>query len=111
MRAMVCLVSRQTMQNVLPILMYVPSNVYLLTTTEEKESGERIQRLCKQKKIEAELVEGIDAYDTGTVRSAIERIKSSMTQAELAINITGGTKLMSIAAYEVAKQYGIPAFY
>ncbi|MCX7983503.1 MAG: DUF1887 family CARF protein [Bacteroidetes bacterium] len=111
MSTIVCLVSRQVMQNVLPILMYAPRSVFLLTTEEEAICAQRIKNLCNQKRIEATVIKGIHAYTPVTVANSIKKIVQMIPQNEVMVNLTGGTKLMSIAAFETARSLGIPTFY
>lgn len=110
MKSIICLVSRQTMANVLPIMMFKPSRVYLLTTEEERDAAIRIRNVCTLKKIDTKIIEGIDPYDTQTVRRAMENVLEG-NNVQFIVNLTGGTKLMSLAAYEVARENNLSALY
>lgn len=103
MSTIFCLVSRQTMPNVLPVLMYNPEIVVLFATPEEIKSAVYLDRLFKQKGIKVIRKDGLDAYDFQKFK---EVIKSELENhpKDTCLNLTGGTKLMALAAYEVFKE-------
>lgn len=100
MKTMFCLVSRQAMANVLPVLMYKPKNVVMFTTPEEKKSADNLQKLFISKSISVKRIDGLDAYDYKNFK-AIVLSELRNYQSETTLNVTGGTKLMALAAYEV----------
>lgn len=108
---LICLISRQAMPNVLPVLMMKPNKVYLLTTNEEKSCGIHLENLFKSKNIEVVIKGGIDAYSPQTVTNSLSEIIQSEDKSLFSINLTGGTKVMSFAAYDFAREHNIPAFY
>jgi hypothetical protein len=99
MKTLINLIGEQPIPNLLPPL-YLKSqrNILLYTDTTEK-AANRIKRIlsdCELKKI--------DPYD---LIMAINGIKSVIKPGEETIfNLTGATKIMSVAAYEVAKEIG-----
>lgn len=99
MNTMFCLVSRQAMANVLPVFMYRPSNVVLFTTPEEKHCADNLERLFKSKNFNVLRKDNLNAYDYIAFKGVVknELIKF---QEEVCLNVTGGTKLMALAAYE-----------
>lgn len=100
MKTMFCLVSRQAMANVLPVFMYRPKNVVLFTTPEEKKSADNLESLFNSKSILVRRIDGLNAYDYISFKKIIfEELKNN--QDEACLNVTGGTKLMALAAYEV----------
>lgn len=111
MKSIILLVSRQAMANVLPVLMYKPDKVYLLTTKEEAQCGNNLKQLFRDKKILVEEIKNIDAYDGKTVKNAINNILLKSKDEEIVLNLTGGTKLMALAAFQIANQKKINAFY
>lgn len=87
------------MANVLPVLMYKPNNVILFITPEEKHCADNLEKLFKAKGIEVRRNDGLDAYDYIRFKEAVKsQLKS--TEGETWLNVTGGTKLMALAAYE-----------
>lgn len=97
MKTLINLIGVQPIPNILPPL-YLKSqkNILLYTDTTEK-AANRIKKIlsdCELKKI--------DPYD---LTMAINAIKSVINPDEETIfNLTGATKIMSVAAYEVAKE-------
>lgn len=99
MLTMYCLVSRQAMANVLPVFMYNPSSVVLFTTPEENQCADNLEKLFKSKKISVKRKDNLDAYDYNSFK---ETVKQELEQSDTVVwlNVTGGTKLMALAAYE-----------
>lgn len=97
---MFCLVSRQSMANVLPVFMFKPKNVVLFATPEEEKSADNLQKLFHSKSISVKRIDGLNAYDFVNFKNIVsEQLNNSADETYL--NITGGTKLMALAAYEV----------
>ncbi len=96
---MFCLVSRQAMANVLPVFMFMPEKVVLFTTPEERYCADNLEELFKSKGIKVHRRDNLDAYDyikfKVEVNDELEKINDSVW-----LNVTGGTKLMALAAYE-----------
>jgi len=99
MNTIYCLVSRQAMANVLPVFMYKPSKVMLFTTPEENQCADNLNKLFESKKISVKIKDNLDAYDYTSFK---ETVKQELEQSEgdVCLNVTGGTKLMALAAYE-----------
>lgn len=100
MNTMFCLVSRQAMANVLPVLMYKPAQVILFATPEEKRTANNLEKLFLRKGIAVFREDDLDAYDYISFRSIVKTELEKYTSAEVCLNVTGGTKLMALAAYE-----------
>lgn len=99
MKTIFCLVSRQAMANVLPVLMFKPKSVVLFTTPEEKQCADNLEKLFNSKRIKVKRIDGLNAYDYIRVKEiVIKELKSA--ENEPLLNVTGGTKLMALAAYE-----------
>jgi len=107
---LVCLVSRQPMANVFPILMYKPENVFLLSTQEELLCAKHLQSLFVRKGSKVFLYDDISAYDQLTLNKRLLSISNNYG-VDLFLNITGGTKLMAITAYEFFREINKPVFY
>ncbi len=65
-----------------------------------------IERLQIDSDVKSILVtpDGIDAFDVAKIQAACENMVMEYTDTEWIFDITGGTSLMSIAAYEAAKR-------
>lgn len=102
----VAIVSEQILANLIPILMEKPDIVYLVTSKEmqRRRLDQRVKKLIEKEGIQAVIVG--DAPDVGLVfihefaLALIARIRSEHPEAELVLNATGGTKLMSIGFVE-----------
>jgi hypothetical protein len=112
----VCLVSDQTIPNILGIIHQKPDELLLLTTREMENKNKSAAILACLKGM---------GLDYGACQHKIEIIEDSITdcQRKLAswisgredddfmVNLTCGTKIMSIAAFEQFKDYGSRMFY
>ncbi len=87
------------MANVLPVLMFQPKNVILFTTPEENYCADNLEKLIKSKNIKVKRIDGLDAYDYIKFKDAVKK-ELEFTEGETWLNVTGGTKLMALAAYE-----------
>lgn len=112
----VCLVSDQTIPNILGIHHFRPDEALFITTTEmeKKNKVEHIMSALKQV--------GLD-YTTRSQRITVREDSlldckqqigkwiAGKEGAEFTINLTGGTKIMSIAVYDYFKDYGSKMIY
>ncbi len=102
---LVCLVSGQPMPNIIPAFVNKPHIVVLLTTTQEKATADHIKKVYSKNGMKCEIHEQfIDAYDVFSIRRELEKIYDKYCNHKLTMNITGGTKLMAIAAYEFFRE-------
>ena len=99
MTTMFCLVSRQSMANVIPVLMYKPQHVVLFATPEEHRSADLLQSLFGSKSINVKRINGLNAYDYLSFKKVVSDLLEK-TNGDVWLNVTGGTKLMALAAYE-----------
>lgn len=101
---MFCLVSRQAMANVLPVFMLKPKNVLLLSTAEEKQCANNLEKLFVQKNIKVYRRDNLDAYDYKAFREVVrEELKKHGN--DVILNLTGGTKLMALAARDAFAEF------
>ncbi len=108
----ISLIGEQPIPNLLP-LRYQPPDIALLAHTDRtKRVAERLQRLLKSPDIQVRLIP-TDPYDIRRVQADIRGFlaREGLEGAELAFNLTGGTKTMVMAAYELAREYEAPFFY
>ncbi len=106
-----CLVSGQPIPNITPLLdkSFAPENVILLISPGMQQKAEWLERLIKPRGIKVIHWPIDDAWDTEHIQYRVIELLESEYAEGLALNVTGGTKLMSIAAYSVFD--GKPAFY
>ena len=101
---MLCLVSRQTLQNLLPILQYRPQRVLFLSTKEEDASREILEAILRDRDIVCEPPVYLDAYDPAAITQVCAAVRDRLREEPLIVNLTGGTKVMSLATYRVFTQ-------
>ena len=111
MTTMILLVGEQPAPNLLPLRHYNPTQVALVYTSLTQTRAERLaavigrkaqQPMCKT-----------DAFRVADIQTALETYIQGQGWAgdELLFNLTGGTKTMALAAYEVARRMEAAAFY
>jgi hypothetical protein len=101
-----CLVSEQAMANVLPILQLQPRRVLLFTTDEEKTTAHCIAGMIQKRNFECSIVpQLLPPYDALAVRDILNtHVKACGKDEEPVLNVTGGTKVMALGAYETFRQ-------
>lgn len=109
------LISEQTMQNLVPLLALKPARVVHLTTPKTAARSAQIVEAARQANVTTELehirlseMPSIPETSLAVLR-AIEVVRAANETP--VVNFTGGTKLMSIGAYEAAKQAGVISLY
>lgn len=112
MTTMVVLIGEQTVPNFLPIRHYRPKDVIFVYTFTTKQQYERLREVL-QKEIQIHEVE-TEPYNIAAIVASLDnRLKeiASVVSHPLIFNLTGGTKTMVMAAYQVAQQYDAPVIY
>ena len=110
MKVHVAIVSDQTLANLIPVLMARPDMVYLACsdTMESRKLDRRLKTLLEKEGVGVETKYG--APDTALnsihdyARSLKAEIQRSHPDAEIVLNATGGTKLMSLGFVEVFRE-------
>jgi hypothetical protein len=107
MKIHVAIVSDQTLANLIPILMDRPDKVYLACSETMKSRGldGRIERLLRQEGVSVETKCDAPNAGLGAIRAYADSLAAGIRQAhpdaEIVLNATGGTKLMSLGFVEV----------
>lgn len=110
-QAMVCLISKEAMANVLPVLEYKPDMVFLAATNEQVRNAGYLKEFFEKKGIPAEIVSGMSAYQPEPNKIVITELFAKYPDYTFTLNSTGGTKIMSIAAYEAFSSTGMKVIY
>ena len=114
-KAHICFVSDQPLPNILPVLHedMKPEKVYLLCSEQQAKqgNGEAQKAVLEHKGVTVEVVKVADAYDMEHIETAVNELINNHQPDEIVFNATGGTKLMSIAAFEQCLCGGIGVFY
>ncbi len=99
MQTHLCLISKQPLPNLIPLLIEKPQQAVFLVTPEMKIQASRLSRLLQPRGIKVEEV-NIPAYDLETVNGIVEEILRHQTgSSEITLNVTGGTKISAMAAF------------
>ncbi|WP_245231733.1 MULTISPECIES: DUF1887 family CARF protein [unclassified Neisseria] len=110
----VCLVSDQAVPNFVPVLDkdFRPQEVVLLVTEQMKEKAAALAEVMRKRcGVKVRQLEVADAYNMAQVGKEIFNLLRDMDKEQVALNVTGGTKLMAIAAFAMFKEAGYPSFY
>lgn len=110
-----CLVSAQTTPNLLPVLdeTWRPKKVVLACSAPMQHAALAL-RSAIQAKAAGMVVETLDlpnAYDYTALSDTFLSYLAEHADENIALNVTGGTKLMAVAAQEVFRSAGKPVFY
>ena len=110
MTTMIALVGDQPLPNFLPVKHYQPQNVVLFYSTKTKLKYEYLKATL-QKDVHVDGYE-VEPYDILAIAQTIDAqiLRKSYSQPFL-LNLTGGTKPMSLAAYQIAQQSKSPIMY
>lgn len=115
MTTLVCLISHQHVPNLLPVKAIRPDNLLLLVTAGMQQNSHWF--------VQALAVGGLDYSGRCTIiniksENSVEEVKASLNaeynrqvRDEWIINITGGTKPMSIGAHAFARENNLKAIY
>lgn len=108
---MILLVGEQPAPNVLPLRHYNPAQVALVHTDTTHERAKRLAAVIGRRVV-LPLCK-IPAYKVDEIKAGLCDYLNAQawTRGSLVFNLTGGTKTMALAAYEVARQLGARAFY
>jgi len=113
----VCLVSAQPTPNITPVAdaQTRPKRVILVVSNDMQSQAEWLGNVIKQRGVRVEGWPIVDPWDVEHLQSRLmellEREQEGVAGKTLALNATGGTKPMSIAAYETFRAYDLPIFY
>ena len=110
-----CLVSAQATPNLLPVLdeNWRPQRVVLACSAQMKEAAQNLRQVIQTKGggIVVDLLDLPDAYDYAALSDAFLSYLAEHADENIALNVTGGTKLMAVAAQEVFRSARKPVFY
>lgn len=113
---MLALVGDQPMPNIIAALQYQPrpERLELLVTGEEyQQIADNIAKVLKGRMTCCCCQTKVKPFEVADVQSVCRQIveKCQKADEDLVFNLTGGTKTMAMAAYDVARELGKPALY
>jgi len=109
----VCLVSQQATPNFIPVLdkRFRPQRVILVVSPDMRERASWLQTALVQKGIAVTLYDIDDPWNVQRLQDQLLELLVKEAATDLALNVTGGTKPMAIAAQEVFRAEDKPVFY
>ena len=112
----VCIVSDQPIPNYVPVLdnQFRPREVVLLVTGKMQQKAAALEQTLKTRcGVKTRQIAIASEYDMQEMEDKVlgELIALDEAKENIALNLTGGTKLMAIAAYRTFHDAGYPAFY
>ncbi|RIZ68534.1 MAG: DUF1887 family protein [Methylococcales bacterium] len=107
------LVSAQAVPNITPVLdeRFKPREVVLLVSPDMTLRAEWLEQIYHKRGVKSRRWLIDDAYDIEHIRYRVLELLNEYEDGSLALNATGGTKPMSIAAYEEFRDPPRPIFY
>lgn len=109
----VCLVSAQATPNLIAAIdeQWRPRRVVLATSSEMSAAADYLERVLKRRGIAIERLPINDAYDYFRILDTFFAFLEEKKEIPVALNVTGGTKIMAMAAQEAFGAYKKPVFY
>lgn len=107
------LVSAQPIPNITPMLddAVKPKKVVMLVSADMQERARALENIFKPRGISVETCAIADPWDAEQVSETVLDILCHYPDGGIALNATGGTKLMSIAACEAFRSAKAPIYY
>lgn len=113
MKTHVCLVSQQAAANLLPALDLAlkPQKIILVVTRKMQAQAAHLEAVLKESGIKVEKLELSNEHDYDQIANELGALDERLQGDSVTLNITGGTKLMSVAAQFAADALGWSMFY
>ncbi|MCL2877088.1 MAG: DUF1887 family CARF protein [Betaproteobacteria bacterium] len=113
MKTQICLVSAQAAANLLSALDpdLKPQKVVLVVSPKMKTQANNLRSVLREGGLQVALQELADEHDFSKIENDLLQLAGSLEQDEVSLNITGGTKLMSVAAQSIANLHEWRMFY
>lgn len=107
------LVSSQPIPNLTPVLdeRYKPNKTVMLVSPDMQQRADALESIYKPRGIKVEQCRIDDPWDADKISDSILDLLDAYPEGSIALNATGGTKLMSISAFEVFRSCNQPIFY
>jgi len=107
------LVHEDMIPNITPALdpEFRPKKVFLLCSPNANDQTERLEIILKEAGIDVLRWPLHDPWDIEYVRERVLEFVANHDGEDIVLNVTGGTKPMSLAAYEVFRDTGKPIYY
>ena len=96
----VCLISDQPIPNLLPLLQERPRKALFVVTPEMRNQAARLEKVVRGHGITVSVFHIDSAYDYQAIVDVCEKILNEAGETELVLNVTGGTKIAALAAFQ-----------
>lgn len=111
----VMLVGGRQTPNVIGVMKFLPNQVVLIVSKDERMKKNILLDSLRNIELfnlpyEEDIIE-VDAYDFQANLEVIKCICDKYYNKKIHFNLTGSTKVMALAAYEIARKNGIASFY
>ena len=109
----ILLVSDQAAPSLLPALdpALKPAEAILMVSAKMQARADALERVLSEAGVKTTRVALADEHDFGKLENALLEVASTREGQSIALNVTGGTKLMALAAQSVALAAGWSVFY
>jgi hypothetical protein len=107
------LISDQAVPNITPILdeRFRPREIIMLVSQDKQQQADQLERIYRPRGIQTKRWAIDNPWDIEYIRDRVMELMEDYEQEDIALNATGGTKPMSIAAYEVFRSLDKAIFY
>lgn len=107
------LISEQATPNFIPVLdsRFRPREVILLVSPQMRKQAGWLSEVLRRRVERVSEIVVDDAWDVAGIQDTLLELIAARQSSGLALNVTGGTKPMAIAAQEVFRAEGLPIFY
>lgn len=109
----ILLVSAQAAPNLLPALdpEIKPAEVILLVSDKMKRQANALEAVFKEAGVKTTRIPLADEHDFNALEASMMELATARDGQSIALNVTGGTKLMALAAQSIAEAANWPVFY
>lgn len=109
----VVLVSAQAAPNLLPVLdpELKPTEVILLVSAKMQPQADALEKVLQQVGVKTTRTPLANEHDFSALETVLMELATARDGQSIALNVTGGTKLMALAAQSIAEAAGWPVFY
>ncbi len=107
-----CLVSAQATPNLIPVMdqASAPRRVVLAVSQDMQQRAQWLQAVMRRHGLQVEILSVSDAYDFNGCWDVFSDWLTAQ-QGSVVLNVTGGTKVMAMAAQDVFREMKLPVFY
>lgn len=112
-RVQILLVSAQAAPNLLPALdpTMKPEEAVLMVSAKMQARADALESVLREAGVKTTRVGLDDEHDFDKLESTLFEVADEREGQQITLNLTGGTKLMALAAQSVAQDYHWPVFY